>query len=183
MAGLLSGLSVRQWQASSLCEGWTVEDVATHLLARERYLSSIGIVIPALHPWHERTMRRIAHKGHTYVVEKMRHYPWWMPATLNVAEFYIHNEDILRGGLHRSRPKPSGEAVALLWNSLAGLMKVRASEVSDLGVLTIHNDLTNQEIVVGKHSDKHTTVSGDPGELLLFCYGRRDAAKVNLATA
>lgn len=181
MAGFLSSIKPEQWQASTLCAGWTVQDVAAHVVARERYPSSIGIVIPALHGWHERTMRRIAARGHSYLIAKIRHYPWWMPASLNVAEFYIHNEDILRGGLHEHRPEPNDETAVLLWASLKGLMKVRASEVKDLGKLTIHNDLTSEEIKLGKASQtKQTTISGKPGELLLFCYGRREAAKVTV---
>lgn len=35
LAGLLDGLSEHEWQQPSLCGGWTVRDVATHLTLQQ----------------------------------------------------------------------------------------------------------------------------------------------------
>lgn len=104
-----------------------------------------------------------------------------MPAAVNVAEFYVHNEDILRGGLHMQRPIPAGESAVLLWSSLKGIARIRPKLVSDLGDVTLVNKQTGQELhVKAKYGDKSTTITGDPGELLLYFYGRRAAAKVTI---
>lgn len=180
-ANTLSKLTPSQWQADSLCDGWTVEDVAAHLIVREGLIAPIGIVFERFHKVHDNAIKRVESKGHEYIVNRVRKCPWYMPAVVNVAEFYVHNEDILRGGLHLHRPAPSGEVAELLWRSLKGIAKVRSNMVTDLGRVTLVNKQTGQELhVKAKDGDKSTTITGDPGELLLYFYGRRAAAKVTI---
>jgi len=180
-ANTLSKLTPSQWQADSLCDGWTVEDVAAHLIVREGLIAPIGIVFERFHKVHDNAIKRVESKGHEYIVNRVRKCPWYMPAVVNVAEFYVHNEDILRGGLHLHRPAPSGEVAELLWRSLKGIAKVRSNMVTDLGRVTLVNKQTGQELhVKAKDGDKSTTITGDPGELLLYFYGRRSAAKVTI---
>jgi uncharacterized protein (TIGR03083 family) len=38
LCALLAGLNADEWQAATLDEGWTVEDLAAHIVVRERYL-------------------------------------------------------------------------------------------------------------------------------------------------
>lgn len=181
-ANTLSKLTPSQWQADSLCDGWTVEDVAAHLIVSEGLIAPIGIIFHSLHKIHDYAIRRVENKGHDYIIARVRKCPWYMPAAVNVAEFYVHNEDILRGGLHMQRPIPTGESATLLWGSLHGIAKVRSNMVADLGNLTLVNRQTGEEIFVkAKKSSKSTTVTGDPGELLLYFYGRRRAAKVKVS--
>lgn len=181
-ANTLSKLTPAQWKANSLCDGWTVEDVAAHLIVREGLIAPIGIIFQSLHKIHDYAIKRVEAKGHEYIIARVRKFPWYMPAVVNVAEFYVHNEDILRGGLQLHRPAPSGEAAELLWKSLRGIAKVRSNMVADLGNLTLVNRQTGEEIAVrAKNSSKSTTITGDPGELLLFFYGRRRAARVKVS--
>lgn len=175
-------LTPAQWHASSLCEGWTVEDVAAHLIVREGLIAPIGIVFERFHKVHDNAIKRVESKGHEFIINRVRQCPWYMPAVVNVAEFYVHNEDILRGGLHLHRPAPSGEVAELLWGSLKGIAKVRSNMVVDLGRVTLVNKQTGEEIIVkSKKSSKSTTVTGDPSELLLYFYGRRRAAKIKVS--
>lgn len=180
-ANTLSKLTPSQWQDDSLCDGWTVEDVAAHLIVREGLIAPIGIVFHSLHKIHDYAIRRVESKGHEYIIARVRKCPWYMPAAVNVAEFYVHNEDILRGGLHMQRPIPAGESAVLLWSSLKGIARIRPKLVSDLGEVTLVNKQTGQELhVKAKDGNKSTTITGDPGELLLYFYGRRSAAKVTI---
>lgn len=182
---LLSKLTPEQWQANSLCAGWTVEDVAAHLITRERnVLAGIGLVVPGLHFVHDRRIEREKAKGHKYIISKLEKYPWWMASGLNTAEFYIHNEDMLRGDLKMGRPEPNNEAQEILWGALKGIAKFRKHELADLGSITIENNKTGAVISVpNKNNPVNTAVSGRPSELLLYIYGRRDAAKVTINKA
>ena len=41
----LAGLTDEQWEQPSLCEGWTVHDVAAHLVGNARSASPVGIAV------------------------------------------------------------------------------------------------------------------------------------------
>lgn len=179
---LLKKLTPNQWQASTLCAGWTIEDLAAHLVSRERnIIGSIGLVVPGLHFVHDKRIEKIKAKGHQFIISRLERYPWWMAATLNTAEFYVHNEDMLRGELHLHRTPPSEAGQAILWSALAGLMKVKKTMVKDLGNVMIENTHNSDDILIANHHSKQdTTIRGQANELLLFCYGRRAAAKVKV---
>lgn len=182
---LLKQLSPKQWHYKTLCEGWSIDDLAAHIVARESStISNIGIVVPIFHSLHDKRIAKIKAKGHDYIISKLEQYPWWMPAVANTAEFYIHNEDILRSQLKIHRPEPSKEAGEILWQSLKGLTTIRKDLVSDLGSVQLENIQTGAVLTLeNKRKRKDTVVSGLPGELLLFVYGRRSAAKVKITTA
>lgn len=179
---LLKKLKPKQWSAKTLCDGWSVEDLAAHLVTRERnIIGGIGLVVPGLQKLHDKRLARVATHGHEYIIEKLQKYPWYMPASLNIAEFWVHNEDFLRGDLKMSRSKPSKDDNEIIWSSLKGLAKVRNSMVKDLGNVTLHNIETREKLqFTSKKSNKKTTISGTAGELLLYFYGRRKAAKVTI---
>ncbi len=184
MIELLKKLTPSQWHADSLCEGWTVEDVAAHIVVREGLIGPIGIVVPQLHKVHDKRIKRLEEKGHAVIIQKLERYPWYMPAIANTAEFYIHNEDILRGSLNMHRSDPNKKAGEILWQALKGMVKIRKSLISDLGNVQFENSQSGAVVtVVNKHSQKDTVVSGMPGELLLFAYGRRSAAKVKITSS
>lgn len=182
---LLRGLSTKQWQASTLCKGWTVEDLAAHLASRERNpIGGIGLIVPGLHFLHDKRIEKTKAKGHAYILKKLSHYPWWMAAALNTAEFYVHNEDILRGGLKMHRPVPGAEASEILWQALHGLVRVKKDMVADLGNVQLRNSKTGAIITIpNHHAMQDTVVSGPAGEVLLYFYGRRKAAKVSITKA
>ncbi len=180
---LLKKLKPEQWSAKTLCEGWSVEDLAAHLVSRERnIIGGLGLVVPRFQQLHDKRLARVAARGHEYILEKLEKYPWYMSASINIAEFWVHNEDIVRGELTMSRPAPDKQGNELLWASLKGLTKVRKSMLKDLGDVVLKNKETNQSISIdfNNHSKK-TTITGTAGELLLFFYGRRKAAKVSIS--
>ncbi len=177
---LLEKLKPDQWSAATLCAGWSVEDLAAHLVCRERsIIGGIGLVLPALQNLHDLRIKKLETKGRKYIVEKLQRYPWYMPASLNTAEFWVHNEDFLRGELKMNRKKPSNEENAILWSSLKGLAKIRKTLLRDMGNLELVNTENNEAIKINFSNTKNKTIiKGTAGELLLFFYGRRKAAKV-----
>lgn len=183
-AELLRGLNPRQWRAKTLCKGWSVEDLAAHLVTRERnIIGGLGLVVPGLHKLHDKRLKRVAARGYEYIIEKLSQYPSHMPASLNTAEFWVHNEDLLRGELKMSRPAPTKAENKILWASLTGLVKIKKGLVADLGIARFINTETKEELVTKQNnSTKKTTISGTAGELLLYFYGRRKAAKVIVRT-
>lgn len=179
----LSSLGKEQWLAASLCRGWTVEDVAAHLIVRERNpLGGIGIVIPRLESLQEGAMKKPEGRGHKYIIQKLSKIPWYFrSAGFNVGEFYVHNEDMLRGELRKTRPNPSAEMEKHLWRDLKTLIRFRKDQVAGLGTLELHNQLTGEQYrLVSKIDSNTTVVSGKPSELILYFYGRRNAAKVEV---
>jgi uncharacterized protein (TIGR03083 family) len=64
VAGLLEQLSDDEWQAPSLCAGWTVRDVAGHLAWQQR--TSLGAVVVDLIRARGRLDRMIQDASHRY---------------------------------------------------------------------------------------------------------------------
>jgi len=177
---LLKGLKSEKWQAQTLCDGWSVEDLAAHLVSRERnVIGGLGLVVASLQGLHDKRIAKEVTHGHKYIIEKLEKYPWYIPATINTAEFWVHNEDMLRGELKMSRSAPTKVENEILWGSLASLVKIKKGLVADLGNVRFINTETKQELVTQqKNSNKKTTISGTAGELLLYFYGRRKSADV-----
>jgi uncharacterized protein (TIGR03085 family) len=103
--------------------------------------------------------------------------PWWptrIPAldkAVNSIEFFVHHEDTRRGQAGWEPRKPDAERDAALWAGLrrTSFLTLRRSPVG----LVLHRP-DGQEIVV-KRASETVTVSGEPGELLLFATGRAAA--------
>lgn len=188
---LLGGLENAEWQAGTLCAGWTVEDLAAHLVVRERdILSAPGIVVPKLGFLHDRAIAKAKSKGHTFLLEKLATVPLPMRYFgANVNEFFVHNEDALRGGLGRRRPAPTGELAEALWQNAGRISRLNLVRVRADGVVAFVNSATGEAFArrVGSWlvrdalpEDADVTLRGQPGELLLYLFGRRGAADVTV---
>jgi uncharacterized protein (TIGR03085 family) len=181
MVDFLTRLSPAQWRAASLCKGWSVEDVAAHTVVRQGLVAPAGIVIPSLHALHDNAIKKLEARGHKVILQKLQKYPWYMPAVINTGEYYVHNEDMLRGALNKSRSEPSADEAEILWGALKGLVKVNKKALADLGSVQFENTKTSEVVTVeNTHNPIDTVVAGAPGELLLFVFGRRKAAKVKI---
>ena len=177
---LLTELKPEQWKYRTLCKGWSVEDLAAHLVTRERnIIGGLGLAVPSLHRLHDKRIAKVTTHSHEYIIEKLEKYPSHMPASLNTAEFWVHNEDILRGELNMDRPAPNKAANAILWGSLKGLVKIKKDMVADIGNADLINSETKEHIRIRfDKKPKITTITGAASELLLYFYGRRSVAKV-----
>jgi uncharacterized protein (TIGR03085 family) len=174
--------------APTKCEGWDTRDLAAHLVIREgRPDLAVGAWVPFLHGRLEREQSRMAHGDYAALVERVRSgAPVWNPVHIekvdevaNLVEFFVHLEDVRRA-------QPGWEPRELAPNLQHALwVAVRRS-----ARLMFRKSPTGIVLVAeghGRHSaklpDAHGTVvvRGAPAELVLYAYGRKDVAKVELS--
>jgi uncharacterized protein (TIGR03085 family) len=166
--------------APTLCEGWTTLDLAAHLIAREaRADAALGLVVPPLAGHLQKVMDQYKARGYDHLVGMLRTGPPWMHrkgplASANVNENFVHHEDIRR---------PAGEAPRvldpemdqILWKMLG--LGARLSRKAVRGAALTLRTPDGREIVVTKDGAP-VVMTGEPGELILFMSGRKDAAVV-----
>jgi uncharacterized protein (TIGR03085 family) len=166
----------------TLCTGWQTRDLAAHLVVRERRLDSApGILLKPLAGYTKRVQDSYARRPWLELVDLVRGgpAPWWptrIPAldkAVNSVEFFVHHEDVRRGQEGWTPRKPDPDRDEVLWTGLRRMswLILRRSPVG----LVLHRP-DGEEIVV-KRGSTTVTVSGEPGELLLFTTGR-GAARV-----
>jgi uncharacterized protein (TIGR03085 family) len=163
--------------APTLAGDWTAKDLVCHLLVRERSpLGAPGISIGPLAGLTEREMARLARLDFPVLVERFRTPPLLSPlrvrvaeAVVNTLEFFVHHED-LRRAQPDWRPRTLDEgALSALWTaiSVSGHWLVRPAGVP----VTIRRTDTERRATL-RGGDHPVVVSGAPGEIVLFLYGR-----------
>lgn len=189
----LAGLDDAGWTSWTLCAGWDVEDLTAHLVARERHqIAAAGIVVPALRPMHERAMAREAARGREALVERLAAGPplGRLMDWANALEFWIHAEDVARGGLGIERDKPEGREADLLWRILTRNARFAFRSVDTGGVLAIADTGSGREVAfrlggrIARGADPAAAdvrLTGSVGELTLWVSGRTQAAQVTLS--
>ena len=209
---LLEGLGP---EAPTLCEGWQTRQLAAHLLVRERRPDAApGILIKPLSGLTDRAMRRYAEKPWPELLQLLRGgpppwSPFWLEAVserANVAEFFVHHEDVRRGGPGWQPREPQAHRDAALWKLVCrgGRLLYRNSPVGVVLRLpsgvehtarrspggaehTAHQPPGGAESTADRFPDgaesaarrepRTVVIIGEPGELLLHAYGR-DAVRV-----
>jgi len=175
--------------APTLCEGWTAADLATHLVVRERKpLAGPGLVVGgAAAALTARIMARTK-AAHSYeeMVARVRRGPppWTAPfdALINLTEYFVHHEDVRRGG-GDTTPRPPAElskVEAALWAALrrgSGFM-TRPAKGIGLDLVTPAGDG-----IAARAGAERASITGTPGEIVLFLSGRGGAAQVELGGA
>lgn len=178
-AALVESMRAAGPDAPTLCEGWKTRDLAAHLVVRERRLDAApGILVPQLAGYTERVQRKVA-EGTDWadlVDQIAAGPPLYSPFKLldplvNVAEMFIHNEDVRRAQPHwepRDLDSATGSALSRGIGAMArmtmGKSPARVSLTTPAGK-TLATVGTGPEV----------TVTGEPGELLLFAAGREPA--------
>ncbi len=168
--------------ADTLCEGWQAADLAAHLVIRDRRPdAAIGILIA---PLAART-ERIQHaerdrRSWPELVERVRTGPPYpvrlgpVNEAVNTVEYYLHHEDLLRAQPAALPRQISPDLQRALWARLkiAGRVLARRAPV---GVVL---DAPGYGRVTLKRAPTSVTVTGSPGDLLLWVAGRQGAAEV-----
>jgi len=173
--------------APTLCEGWSTVDLATHLVVRERKpLAGPGLVLGG--PFRaqlEREMGRVR-TSHSYeaLVALVRSGPpaWLRPvdSLFNLNEFFVHHEDVRRGGgdFAPRPPEDVAEVEEGLWQGLhRGGAILLARRIRGAGLELVRPD---GQVVQARRGPNKATLTGRPGELILFLMGRGPAAQVEL---
>lgn len=186
---LLCDLALRVGpDAPTLSGDWTVKDLVVHLLVREGSPAAVGITVSPLAWLTDRASARLARHDLDELVARLRSGPPLLSpfaigkvdAVANTLEFYVHHEDIRRAQPTWEPRELTGRQQSLLWRMLrvAGKGLVRRASV---GVIVERSDREGPEAraVLGNGPDP-VVVRGLPGELVLFVYGRRPQARVEL---
>jgi uncharacterized protein (TIGR03085 family) len=98
---------------------------------------------------------------------------------MNTAEFFVHHEDVLRGGPQWSARKLPVDLEAALWGIVSKAARLQLARAR-VGVVLMAP--TYGERQVRAKTDLGTvTITGTPGELLLYSYGRKDVAQVDIS--
>ncbi|CAN7421231.1 TIGR03085 family metal-binding protein [Knoellia sp. LjRoot47] len=175
--------------APTLCMPWTTRDLAAHLVVREgRPDVASGIWVPFLKDRTEREQAKVAAQPWPDLVGAVRSGPpIWHPAQLpvvdnavNLAEMVIHHEDVLRGdGTPGPRREVSPQLDAAIWALLSRMGRLLFRRVPS--AVELHAPRREALTFGGRGGgDGTVVVSGEPLELLLTAYGRRNVAQVEV---
>jgi uncharacterized protein (TIGR03085 family) len=174
--------------APTLCEGWDAYDLAVHLYVREADpMAGPGIMIPALSDTTERRMQRAKDRySFAEVVAKVRNGPPRMSifalpklgAQINTAEYFVHHEDVRRAQPSWAVRTLPAEQQEGLWKMVRLSSKTMNRKSPSGLVLRLPDGTTS----VAKRPTElgSVTVTGEPAELVLFCFGRQQVADVEL---
>jgi uncharacterized protein (TIGR03085 family) len=174
--------------APTLCSPWLTRDLAAHLVVRERRPDvAAGIWLPAMAGRLEKVQNGYAAWEWPRLVNEVRTGPpAWSPVSLarldeaiNTAEFFVHHEDVLRGSPGSSPRALPGDLESALWRIVSRVARMQLAS-SPVGVRLVAPSYGERQ--VRPATDLGTVVvTGSPGELLLYSFGRRDVAKVDLS--
>ncbi|MGW6361770.1 TIGR03085 family metal-binding protein [Streptomyces sp. NPDC055092] len=169
--------------APTLCEGWNARDLAAHVVVRERRADAAGgILIKQLAQRLERVQAEFAEKPYDELIQLIRTGPpRFSPFSLkqideasNAVEFYVHAEDVRRAQPDWTPRELDPVFADVLWSRLERMARVIGRK-SPVGLVLRRPD---GRTAVAHKGTPVVTVTGEPAELLLFAFGRQDAARV-----
>jgi len=169
----------------TLCKGWTTRDLAAHIVVRERRPDAAGgIMIKPLAGRLAKVQGEFAAKPYEQLLELIRTGPprlslFGIPGAdevANTVEFYVHGEDVRRAQEGWSPRVLDPEFAEVLWKRLARTAPLTGRR-SPAGLVLRRPD---GQTAVARKGSPVVTVTGEPGELLLFAMGRQEKAEVTL---
>ncbi|WP_326752151.1 TIGR03085 family metal-binding protein [Streptomyces hirsutus] len=172
-------------EAPTLCEGWRTRDLAAHVVVRERRPDAAGgMVVKQLAQRLERVMAEFTAKPYEELIQLIRTGPpRFSPFNLkqidelsNVVEFYVHTEDVRRAQPEWATRELDPVFQDTLWSRLEQTARMMGRGAPTGLVLRRPDGRT----VVAHRGTPVVTVTGEASELVLFLYGRRQVAKVDL---
>jgi len=171
--------------APTLCGDWSAYDLAAHLWVRENEFQYVANILASR--GSQAHLRMDAAKSRLpfpALVEAIRSgpaglSPYRLPGVdsrANAIEFFIHHEDVRRGGPDPLPPRDLGDDTeAQLWKILkrmSGLFFRKSPFGVDLQTL--------DGLILPVKKRRKLTVIGRPSELLLFSSGRTSVADVRI---
>lgn len=169
--------------APTLCDGWQTADLAAHLVIRERRPDAgPGLLIAALAGYTNAVQRKVREKNSwAELVNLVRSGPPFplsiasIDERMNTGEYFIHHEDVRRaqpGWQPRTLPPALEES---LWSGMSFMTRLLLKSAQS-GVVLDAGDYGHYEV---KKGEPEVKVVGLPSELLLFSFGRLEAARVS----
>jgi uncharacterized protein (TIGR03085 family) len=173
--------------APTLLEGWTANDLAAHIVLREHDLIAAPcLVLPG--PFQGFAERRRAglaeRKDFGWLVTRIRSGPpvgffriGWVRSLANLNEFFVHHEDLRRANGQGARTL-APDLDAALWRNVRRGGRYLTRRLRDAG-LDIEWPGTGEQTSV-RSGEPRARLSGPPGELLLYVFGRQPVAQVEV---
>jgi uncharacterized protein (TIGR03085 family) len=171
--------------APTLCEGWKTRDLAAHVVVRERRMDAAGgILIGALKDRLERVQAEFASKPYEELIQLIRTGPPRMSPygikqldeAANTVEFYVHTEDVRRAQPDWTPRDLDRVFEDALWSRLEKAARLLGRK-APVGLVLRRTD---GQTAVAHRGTPVVTVTGEPGELTMFAFGRQDVARVEL---
>jgi uncharacterized protein (TIGR03085 family) len=172
----------------TLLNGWTAKDLAAHLVLRERDLiAGPCLVLPGrFQRFAERRRARLAEQREfEWLVARIRSGPppgffriGWVRSVPNLNEFFVHQEDVRRANGLDPREFLTPAMEAALWRNVRQGSRYLSRRLRDVG-LEISWAGTDERMTV-REAEPTVRLSGPPGELLLYIFGRQGAARVEV---
>ncbi|MCW2812223.1 MAG: hypothetical protein JWP61_2681 [Friedmanniella sp.] len=186
--------------APTLCAGWDTHDLAAHLWIRENDpVGATGIVAKPLSGLLDRRMGEVrARWDFAELVQRVRKGParfsvFAIPGVdegANTTEFFVHHEDVRRGGPDPRAPRTiDADVEDWMWRRLKLLARAwfRRAEVGVVlerlvcGTAAATTEpATESDTIRAVGGSPIVTVIGRPSELMIFAHGRVNTADVQL---
>jgi uncharacterized protein (TIGR03085 family) len=172
--------------APTVLAPWTTRDLAAHLVLREHdYLAAPGLVVPGR--WHSFATRRtakLAERDFASLVDQVRSGPppgffriGWVRRFPTLNEFFVHHEDVRRANGREPR-RSAPELDAALWRNVARAPWLLARRLRGVGLELEWAGMN--ERVRARRGEPAARLVGPPGEVLLYLFGRRAVARVEV---
>ncbi len=171
--------------APTLAGDWTARDLAAHLVVRERRPDAgPGMVAAFLHGYSEKVRIAERERPWTEIVERIRNGPpRWNPMRLepieelvNTVEFYVHHEDVRRAAPGWT-PRPLDRQ---LEDALIASIRRAGRLLTRKATVGIELAADGHDPVRLRKGTPSVTINGPVGECVLYVYGRKDVAGVQL---
>jgi uncharacterized protein (TIGR03085 family) len=174
-------------ESPTLLDSWTTRDLAAHLVIREHdFRAAPGLVIPgAWGRFAERRRHALARSDYIDLLATIQSGPprgffriGWVRRGPNLNEFFVHHEDVRRAnGL---APRPNTAALDLaLWRNVGAAPWLLARRLRGAGLELEWVGTTH--VLRARRGVPTARIAGLPGELLLYLFGRRGAADVEVS--
>jgi uncharacterized protein (TIGR03085 family) len=170
-------------EAATLCDGWLTKDLAAHLFVRERRpLAMPGLLVGGALAKLTDVSMESALRSHGYdaLVAKVRSGPPLLARRLdeivNLAEFFVHFEDVRRAApAWERRDDPALDSA--LWALLGRRGRMLARKVRGAG---LELERPDGERIVARRAEPRAVLRGGVQDLVLFLCGRDQVAEVVL---
>lgn len=200
-SALVQALADAGPSAPTLCEGWETRHLAAHLLLREsKPTLAAGVMGGPLGDRTERATNQLADEltGQRRYEKALRdfealpgylhmrsHFPG-LDEAMNLIEYFVHTEDVRRASLtdgEKLPPRVLAEGVQeKMWQVLRARARMMVGKKYPDGlVLEAPGYSPAVHTVVAPPTGRVATVlTGEPGELVLYLFGREAAARVEV---
>jgi uncharacterized protein (TIGR03085 family) len=174
-------------EAPTLLVPWTTYDLAAHLVQREHdHLAGPGLVLPgAWARFAERRRKALVLSDFARLVTTFRSGPppgffriGWVRRLASLNEFFVHHEDVRRANGRGPRANEPAMDEAL-WRNVTRAPWYLTRRLHGAGLEL--QWAGTARTVRARRGAPAARVAGPPGELVLYLFGRQDAAQVEVS--